>query len=36
MQEYSSEYYDEHFKMVEVLFQEAGIRIRQVPTRETA
>ena len=36
MQQYSSEYYDKHFKMVEVLFREAGIRIRQVPTRETA
>lgn len=31
MQQYSSDYYDEHFKNVEVLFQEAGVRIRQVP-----
>jgi dCMP deaminase len=31
MAQYSSEYYDEHFRMVEVLFQEAAIRVRQVP-----
>lgn len=30
MRQYSSEYYNEHFGMVEVLFSEAGIRIRQV------
>jgi len=31
MSQYSSEYYDEHFRMVEVLFQEAAIKVRQVP-----
>ena len=31
MSQYSSEYYDEHFSMVEVLFQEAGVKVRQVP-----
>jgi dCMP deaminase len=30
MAEYSSEYYDQHFGMVEVLFQEAGVKIRRV------
>ena len=30
MQEYSSEYYNEHFGMVEVLFREAGVVVRQV------
>ena len=29
MQEYSSEYYNEHFGMVEVLFREAGVSVRQ-------
>ncbi len=31
MKEYSSEYYNEHFRMVEVLFEEARINIRRVP-----
>ena len=31
MKEYSSEYYNEHFQMVEVLFEEAGIRVQRVP-----
>lgn len=35
MNQYSSVQYDEHFKQVEVLFGEAGIRIRQVPLDET-
>ena len=30
MQQYSSQYYDEHFGMVEVLFAEAGIKVRRV------
>jgi dCMP deaminase len=30
MKQYSSAYYDEHFGMVEVLFREAGIRVRWV------
>jgi dCMP deaminase len=30
MAEYSSDYYDEHFGMVEVLFAEAGVGIRRV------
>jgi dCMP deaminase len=30
MSEYSSEYYDEHFKNVETLFGEAGITVRRV------
>ncbi len=30
MSQYSSEYYDEHFRLVEVLFQEAGVGVRQV------
>jgi len=35
MRRYSSEYYDEHFQMVETLFREAGVTIRQVPLEET-
>jgi dCMP deaminase len=34
MRQYSSEYYEEHFRMVEVLFEEAGVGIRQVPLEE--
>jgi deoxycytidylate deaminase len=30
MAQYSSEYYDQHFSMVEVLFGEAGVRVRHV------
>jgi hypothetical protein len=30
MAQYSSEYYNDHFGMVEVLFQEAGISVRRV------
>ncbi len=30
MAEYSSEYYDQHFGLVEVLFGEAGVRVRRV------
>jgi hypothetical protein len=30
MAQYSSEYYNEHFGMVEVLFAEAGIKVRRV------
>jgi hypothetical protein len=30
MAEYSSAYYDEHFGMVETLFQEARIKVRRV------
>jgi hypothetical protein len=30
MAQYSSAYYDEHFGMVETLFQEAGIKVRRV------
>jgi dCMP deaminase len=30
MKQYSSAYYDEHFGMVEVLFAEAGVRVRRV------
>ena len=35
MKQYSSDYYNEHFKMVETLFKEAGVRIRQVPLGES-
>ena len=31
MSQYSSEYYNQHFGLVEVLFREAGIKVRQVP-----
>jgi dCMP deaminase len=31
--QYSSEYYDEHFRLVEVLFGEAGVKLRQVPAK---
>jgi hypothetical protein len=31
MKQYSSEYYNEHFGMVEVLFREAGVTIRRIP-----
>jgi dCMP deaminase len=31
MREYSSDYYNEHFHMVEVLFGEAGVKVRRVP-----
>ena len=34
MDAYSSDQYDEHFRMVEVLFGEAGVKIRQVPFDE--
>jgi len=30
MDQYSSEYYNEHFGMVEVLFQEARVTVRRV------
>jgi dCMP deaminase len=30
MAEYSSEYYDQHFSLVEVLFGESGVKIRRV------
>jgi hypothetical protein len=30
MAQYSSEYYNEHFSLVEVLFGEANIRVRRV------
>jgi dCMP deaminase len=30
MQQYNSAYYDEHFRMSEVLFAEAGIKVRRV------
>lgn len=30
MQQYSSEYYNEHFGLVEVLFEEAGVKVRRV------
>ena len=30
MSQYSSDYYDQHFGLVEVLFQEAGILVRRV------
>jgi dCMP deaminase len=33
MSQYSSEYYDEHFRLVEALFQEAGVSVRQVPEK---
>jgi hypothetical protein len=35
MSEYSSEYYNEHFRRVEVLFEEAGVRVRRVPEEST-
>ncbi|MCW5977429.1 MAG: CMP deaminase [Bryobacteraceae bacterium] len=35
MRQYSSEFYDEHFRNVETLFAEAGVDIRQVPIGET-
>ncbi len=31
MKQYSSEYYNEHFGMVEVLFREAGVTVRRIP-----
>jgi dCMP deaminase len=30
MSQYTSDYYDEHFRNVEVLFQEAGVNVRKV------
>jgi dCMP deaminase len=30
MKQYSSDYYNEHFGMVEVLFSEAGVKVRRV------
>lgn len=30
MAQYSSEYYDQHFGLVEVLFSEAGVKVRKV------
>lgn len=34
MGQYSSDYYDEHFRMVEVLFREAAIKLRHFPEEE--
>jgi dCMP deaminase len=34
MSQYSSEYFEEHFRNVVELFREAGVRIRQVPEEE--
>jgi len=34
MSQYTSEYYDEHFGSVEVLFQEVAIAVRRVPLKE--
>jgi dCMP deaminase len=31
MSQYTSDYYDEHFRNVEVLFKEAGVKVRRVP-----
>jgi dCMP deaminase len=31
MSQYTSDYYDEHFRNVEALFQEAGVNVRRVP-----
>ena len=31
MKQYSSDYYNKHFGLVEVLFREAGVKVRQVP-----
>jgi dCMP deaminase len=31
MSQYTSDYYDEHFRNVEVLFHEAGVNVRRVP-----
>jgi dCMP deaminase len=31
MSQYASDYYDEHFRNVEVLFKEAGVKVRRVP-----
>jgi hypothetical protein len=31
MSQYTSDYYDEHFHNVEVLFKEAGVAVRRVP-----
>ena len=36
MRQYSSAYYDEHFRMVEVLFGEAGVKVRRVAEEEAA
>jgi hypothetical protein len=30
MKQYSSEYYNEHFGLVETLFEEAGVKVRRV------
>ena len=30
MAQYSSDYYNEHFGMVETLFDEAGVKVRRV------
>ncbi|MCL4402857.1 MAG: deaminase [Acidobacteria bacterium] len=34
MAQYSSEYYDQHFGLVEILFQEAGINVRRIAKTE--
>ena len=36
MSQYTSDYYDEHFRNVEVLFQEADITVRRVPEGTSA
>jgi len=35
MRQYSSDYYNEHFGMVEVLFAEAGVRVKRVESPVT-
>jgi hypothetical protein len=30
IEQYSSDYYNQHFGLVEVLFSEAGVRVRRV------
>ena len=35
MSQYSSQYYDEHFGLVEVLFREASLTVRQVPEQDS-
>ena len=36
MTQYSSDYYDQHFRLTEVLFAEAGVAVRRVPQADSS
>jgi deoxycytidylate deaminase len=36
MAQYTSDYYNQHFSLVEVLFSEAGVRVKRIAAAATA